>query len=181
MVRARCAFFKLARKELLGYLDCGLLCRGLARLKCADCGERRLVAFSCKGRGFCPSCTGRRMNATAANRIERALPPQSGLRQWVLTFPFSWRRRVARTGIATGQSHLFHLRSDGRERRRDWHRIPAGMSPAFAQDIAPGSSERRGPEMPFDLLAATVDDLEGPLQSRTRATAVRWAPQGRAK
>ena len=49
------------------------------RLKCEECGERRLVAFSCKGRGFCPSCTGRRMNATAANLIERVLPPQSGL------------------------------------------------------------------------------------------------------
>ena len=48
---------KHARKELEAYLDCGLLCRGFARLKCEDCGEKRLVAFSCKGRGFCPSCT----------------------------------------------------------------------------------------------------------------------------
>lgn len=45
-----------ARKELSAYLDCGLLCRGLARLRCGECGESRLVAFSCKGRGFCPSC-----------------------------------------------------------------------------------------------------------------------------
>jgi hypothetical protein len=36
------------------------------------------------------------MNATAAELIERVLPPRSGLRQWVLTFPFSWRRRLAR-------------------------------------------------------------------------------------
>ena len=49
------------RKELEGYLDCGLLCRGFAHLKCEGCGERRLVAFSCKGRGFCPACMGRRM------------------------------------------------------------------------------------------------------------------------
>jgi hypothetical protein len=28
----------------------------------------------------------------------RFLPPQSGLRQWVLTFPFSWRRRLAQDG-----------------------------------------------------------------------------------
>jgi hypothetical protein len=34
---------KHARKELEAYLDCGLLCRGFARLKCEDCGERRLV------------------------------------------------------------------------------------------------------------------------------------------
>ena len=51
-----------ARKELLAYLDCGLLCRGFARLKCRACSETRLVAFSRKGRGFCPSCMGRRMS-----------------------------------------------------------------------------------------------------------------------
>ena len=43
---------KHARKELEAYLDCGLLCRGFARLKCEGCGESRLVAFSCKGRGY---------------------------------------------------------------------------------------------------------------------------------
>jgi hypothetical protein len=94
---------KHARKELEGYLDCGLLCRGFARLLCQGCGERRVVAFSCRGRGFCPSCTGRRMNATAANLMERVLPPESGLRQWVLTFPFSWRRRLAQDGALLGR------------------------------------------------------------------------------
>jgi len=41
---------KPARKELEAYLDCGLLCRGFARLVCQDCGERRMVAFSCRER-----------------------------------------------------------------------------------------------------------------------------------
>ena len=94
---------KHARKELEAYLDCGLLCRGFARLRCEECGESRVVAFSCKGRGFCPSCMGRRMSATAANPIERVLPPQSGLRQWVLTFPFPWRRRLAQDGALLGK------------------------------------------------------------------------------
>ena len=39
----------------------------------------------------------------AANLIERVLPPQSGLRQWVLTFPFSWRRRLAQDGALLGR------------------------------------------------------------------------------
>ena len=30
---------KHARKELEAYLDCGLLCRGFARLRCGECGE----------------------------------------------------------------------------------------------------------------------------------------------
>jgi hypothetical protein len=85
---------KHARKELEAYLDCGLLCRGFARLRCGSCNESRLVGFSCKGRGFCPSCLGRHMCATAANLIEYVLP-EVALRQWVLTFPFGWRRRLS--------------------------------------------------------------------------------------
>jgi hypothetical protein len=43
---------KHARAELLAYLDCGLLRRGFARLKYRGCSETRLVAFSCRWRGF---------------------------------------------------------------------------------------------------------------------------------
>jgi len=82
------------RGELEGYLDCGLLCRGFAHLKCEGCSERRLVAFSCKGRGFCPSCMGRRMAQTAANLMESVLP-EAPLRQWVLTMPHAIRHRLA--------------------------------------------------------------------------------------
>ncbi|XXZ19844.1 transposase zinc-binding domain-containing protein [Sorangium sp. So ce307] len=92
---------KHAKKEIEAYLDCGLLCRGFARLRCERCEESRLVAFSCKGRGFCPSCLGRRMYSTAANLIEDILP-EVALRQWVLTFPFTWRRRLAQDGALFG-------------------------------------------------------------------------------
>ncbi|HMI83253.1 MAG TPA: transposase [Polyangiaceae bacterium] len=92
---------KHAKKELEAYLDCGLICRGFSRLKCGSCNESHLVAFSCKGRGFCPSCMGRRMCATAANLIEQVLP-EVALRQWVLTFPFAWRKRLAMDGRLLG-------------------------------------------------------------------------------
>ena len=59
-----------------------------------------------KERGFCPSCTGRRMCSTAANLIEHVLP-RVALRQWVLTFPFRWRRRLAQDGELLG--HLSRL------------------------------------------------------------------------
>ena len=65
-----------------------------------------MVAFACKGRWFCPSCTGRRMCATAANLIEHVLP-RVALRQWVLTFPFGWRRRLAQDGELLG--HLSRI------------------------------------------------------------------------
>jgi hypothetical protein len=35
---------KHARKELEGHLDCGVLCRDFARLRCGACRENRLVA-----------------------------------------------------------------------------------------------------------------------------------------
>jgi hypothetical protein len=82
------------RRELLAFLDCGVLARGFARVRCTRCGDDLLVAFSCKGRGFCPSCGGRRMADTAAHLVDRVLP-QAPVRQWVLSLPFSLRFAVA--------------------------------------------------------------------------------------
>ncbi len=42
------------------YLDCGLFESGFARVKCTRCPAEFLVAFSCKGRGLCPSCGAKR-------------------------------------------------------------------------------------------------------------------------
>jgi ribosomal protein S27E len=42
------------------YLDCGNPKNGFARIKCKDCGLERLLMFSCKTRGFCPSCHSKR-------------------------------------------------------------------------------------------------------------------------
>ena len=43
-------------KEFRSYLTCGILAHGFARARCSSCGHDFLVAFSCKGRGACPSC-----------------------------------------------------------------------------------------------------------------------------
>ena len=80
-------------KSSRGDLECGLLCRGFARVQCGDCSKKRLVAFGCGGRGFCPSCLGRKMAETTLNLSECVLPSEP-LRQWVLTFPFAWRSRL---------------------------------------------------------------------------------------
>jgi Transposase zinc-binding domain len=50
-----------------------------------------VVGFSCKGRGFCPSCTGRRMADLAAHLVDEVLP-KVAIRQWVCSLP--WRLRV---------------------------------------------------------------------------------------
>lgn len=56
------------RSELGGYLDCGLLCRGFARLKCE---------------GY-----------KTDSRLVECVLPEAPLRQWVLTLPFAWRKRL---------------------------------------------------------------------------------------
>jgi ribosomal protein S27E len=38
------------------YLDCGNPRCGFARIRCPDCKTEYLLTFSCKTRGFCPSC-----------------------------------------------------------------------------------------------------------------------------
>ncbi len=80
-------------REFRRYLDCGQLERGFARLRCPECGFERLVAFSCKGR-LCPSCIGRRMAETAAYLVDTLLP-EAPYRQWVLSFPWPLRFRLA--------------------------------------------------------------------------------------
>jgi len=76
------------------FLDCGILAKGFIRLHCPSCKTTSVVAFSCKGRGLCPSCAGRRMTETAALWLDRVLP-NVGVRQWVLTVPVGLRFRLA--------------------------------------------------------------------------------------
>ena len=54
------------------YLRCGLPEHGLCHLACASCGHSVVVAFSCKRRGFCPSCCARRMADVAAHLARRS-------------------------------------------------------------------------------------------------------------
>ena len=79
------------KREVEAYLDCGILEKGHVIARCRSCGFERTVPFSCKKRGFCPSCMGRRMNDTAAHLVDRVLPLDTPIRQWVCSMPFSLR------------------------------------------------------------------------------------------
>ena len=81
-------------RELRRYIDCGILERGFARVVCSDCKREILVAFSCKGRGLCPSCTARRMADVAAHLVDRVIP-RVPVRQFVITFPRRVRWHLA--------------------------------------------------------------------------------------
>jgi hypothetical protein len=77
-------------REAAAFLRCGILAHGFARVHCDDCGRDDVVAFSCKGRGFCPSCGTRRMVDTAAFLVDRVIP-EVAVRQWVLSLPYRVR------------------------------------------------------------------------------------------
>tara|TARA_R110000772_G_scaffold229145_1_gene339971 strand:+ start:334 stop:1497 length:1164 start_codon:yes stop_codon:yes gene_type:complete len=78
------------QREFEEFLKCGRLEHGFLRVRCGSCYAEHLVAFSCKRRGFCPSCGARRTAESAALLVDEVLPERS-MRQWVLSFPFPLR------------------------------------------------------------------------------------------
>lgn len=90
------------QREFEDYLKCGRLEHGFLRVRCDSCHAEHLVAFSCKRRGFCPSCGARRMAESAALLVDEVLPEQP-IRQWVLSFPFQLRFLFASRPEIMGQ------------------------------------------------------------------------------
>ncbi|QRK11019.1 transposase zinc-binding domain-containing protein [Archangium violaceum] len=77
---------RYVERDFARYLECGVLAHGFARVRCESCKDELLVAFSCKGRGVCPSCNAKRAHVTAEHLVERVLP-HVPYRQWTLSFP----------------------------------------------------------------------------------------------
>ncbi len=82
------------KAEFDAFLECGILAHGFLRLRCGECGHDKLLAFSCKRRGFCPSCGARRMSQTAAHLVDHVIP-HVPVRQWVLSLPIPLRVLLA--------------------------------------------------------------------------------------
>ena len=83
---------RFIRKAVDGFIKCGMLGHGFLRLFCRTCKTDQLVAFSCKVRGLCSSCDGRRMTELAAHIVDSVIPVVP-VRQFVLTL----RNRPTRT------------------------------------------------------------------------------------
>lgn len=73
-------------RVLARYLACGDLHHGFARVRCDDCGQEYLLAFSCKTYCFCPSCHQKRallFGEWLDAEVLREVPH----RQYVMTIP----------------------------------------------------------------------------------------------
>ncbi len=76
-----------------GFLTCGRLQGGFARVRCPSCKSEHLVAFSCRTRNFCSRCQ--------AKLAAEILPPVS-YRHWTFTIPKAIRglfERERRLGL----------------------------------------------------------------------------------
>ncbi|MFT6087943.1 MAG: hypothetical protein ACI9UD_003131 [Glaciecola sp.] len=86
---------KYVKREFDELLRCVRLEHCFLRSLCGDCKHEKLVAFSCKRRGFFPSCGARRMAKSAALVVDDVLKGYP-IRQWVLSLPIPLRLLLAR-------------------------------------------------------------------------------------
>jgi hypothetical protein len=98
------------REEFYAYLQCGILAHGFVRLGCDTCPHQVVLAFSCKKRGFCPSCAGRRMAQQAAHLVEQVIP-WVPTRQWVVSVPIPLRYWMAPSRELTARVHTIIRRA----------------------------------------------------------------------
>jgi len=92
------------QREFYAYLQCGILAHGFLRLGCDTCPKALLLPFSCKRRGFCPSCAARRMAQTGAHLVECVIP-WVPTRQWVVSVPIPLRYWMAASQELTATVH----------------------------------------------------------------------------
>lgn len=121
------------KREFYDYLQCGILAYGFLRLGCDTCPKETLLAFSCKRRGFCPSCAGRRMAQTAAHLVE-CIIPWVPTRQWVVSVPLPLRYWTAPSRYLTAQVHTI-----SRTTIAQFYVNQAVKRDAERQNVQPGS------------------------------------------
>jgi len=76
----------IVQEVVQGYLKCGDLAEGFARVLCPDCHHEFLLAFSCRGRWFCPSCHAKKVVQFGLHLKENIMYPVPH-RQYVFSIP----------------------------------------------------------------------------------------------
>ena len=105
-------------KTVERFLGCGLPEGGFARVRCGACGNEYFVAFSCKQRGFCPSCSAKRATLWAEFAREQVIRPVPH-RHLVFALPkvlrpaFRYRRKLlARLALCAWKAVAAFIRDD---------------------------------------------------------------------
>src|SRR5216683_3338150 len=151
------------QREFYAYLQCGILAYGFLRLGCDTCPKELLLPFSCKRRGFCPSCAARRMAQTAAHLVECVIP-WVPTRQWVVSVPIPLRYWMAASQDLTAKVHTIIRTTIGQ-----YYVNQAVKSGIVRQKVQPGSVtfiQRFGGAMNLNLHFHVIF-LEGAYLDRT--------------
>lgn len=118
--------------DFRGHLRCGIHAFGFARVRCGNCGQERLLAFSCKGRGVCPSCNARRMAEVAAHLTDQVLP-HLPIREWVLSLPKRLRPFLQGSPEVASAVLAVFIRALGTTLRSDSSTAPGGSKMSQSQ------------------------------------------------
>ncbi len=164
-------------RDIRAFLHCGILAHGFLRVHCEACGLHRVVAFSCKGRGFCPSCGGRPDCRTisdaiaplptpcVAEELERGTLALLGTEPWMFT-GYGLVRLKGHAASPAASDFVESLREADAALVRDESRLLARHA------HEPKAAGVRGGRRPDDLFAGTAalsrrnDDERGPLCGR---------------
>jgi len=118
----------VVEKVVERFLACGDLRQGFARVRCGDCGEDYLLPYSCKCRGFCPSCVQRRALEFEEFLAGRILAPDTSHRHWTWTVP-----KIVRRQFLHNRSLLPRLC------RAAWESLASALHAALGRDdVFPG-------------------------------------------
>jgi hypothetical protein len=155
----------VVERVLRGFLTCGLVEHGFARLWCGTCRTSVLCPFSCRGRSFCPSCEKKKQLLWAEWLQKEVLEPVPH-RHVVLTMPRLLRGifRNARSEFGRSSSIAIASRSLGRKRRE----LLLDLSQCAAEALAEYMRIRVGPDTRPGIVVsiATSGDL------------LQWHPHG---
>ena len=174
---------QFVEREFREFLTCGVFEHGVARLRCEGCAREHLVPFSCKGRGWCPSCGGRRMTERAAHLVDAVLP-WVPVRQWVLTVPYRLRYQMAwNHGLSRAVLRVYtRVLLDAYARGASARGVPGGRTDSVTVMQRAGSGLNVDTNVTFALLL-TPDDVArgaGPRGAggSTHETRAATAPSG---
>jgi ribosomal protein S27E len=99
-------FRKIITSTICKYLDCGIMENGFARVRCPDCGHDFFVAFSCKTRFFCPSCS-EKWTLIWGEWVKDNVLKNVPHRQWVFTIPKVLRKLFYKDRLLLGSFTRF--------------------------------------------------------------------------
>ena len=114
------------RARVNRFLTCGDPIFGFARIRCDDCGATRLLAFSCKGRYFCPSCHAKKVQIFG-EFVSGEVAEAVAHRHWVFSVPkmlrpyFKFNRALLKDLYRIARGDAWWLGCARPSAGRDWH------------------------------------------------------------